>query len=53
MCRPATCSTCGLATWKGCGMHVDQVLAGVPRSQRCQGHESEARSGLLARLLGR
>jgi hypothetical protein len=53
MCRPATCSTCGLTTWKGCGMHVDQVLAGVPRSQRCQGHESEARGGFLARLLGR
>jgi hypothetical protein len=34
-------------------MHVDQVMAGVPRDQRCPGHEAEERSGLLGRLLGR
>ena len=33
MCRAATCSTCGKTTWAGCGMHVDQVMAGVPAAQ--------------------
>jgi hypothetical protein len=35
MCSPATCSTCGKASYRGCGNHVDQVLAGVPDSERC------------------
>ncbi|MER6335167.1 hypothetical protein ACF09H_41030 [Streptomyces sp. NPDC014983] len=35
MCRRVTCSTCGKATYAGCGNHVEQVLAGVPRSRRC------------------
>lgn len=53
MCRAAVCRTCGLTTWKGCGLHVDQVLAGVPRDQRCPGHESASRRGLFGRLFGR
>ncbi len=53
MCRPITCKTCGKASWAGCGLHVDQVLAGVPRTQRCPGHPDQARGGLLARLFGR
>lgn len=35
MCRQVTCRTCGKATYAGCGMHVEQVLAGVPQSRRC------------------
>lgn len=35
MCQPATCSRCGKATYRGCGQHVDQVLAGVPQARRC------------------
>ena len=35
MCQRATCRTCGKATYSGCGMHVEQALAGVPASQRC------------------
>jgi len=35
MCRQVMCRTCGLATWSGCGQHVDQVMAGVPKSERC------------------
>lgn len=35
MCRQAVCKKCQGITWRGCGMHVDQVLAGVPKSQRC------------------
>lgn len=53
MCRPVTCRRCGKTTWSGCGMHVDQVMAGVPKADRCQGHEGEASSGFLARLFGR
>jgi hypothetical protein len=55
MCRAVTCRTCGKTTWAGCGQHVNQVLAGVPTTQRCQGHQTtrNAGSGLLARLLRR
>ncbi len=35
MCHKATCKKCGKATWKGCGNHIDQALAGVPKEQRC------------------
>ena len=56
MCRPATCKTCGKTTWAGCGQHVDQVMAGVPRADRCPGHPGEQSSGSGAtqgRLFGR
>ncbi|QLQ16927.1 MAG: hypothetical protein HZY73_16140 [Micropruina sp.] len=35
MCSPAACPRCGKTTWRGCGMHVDQVMARVPAGQRC------------------
>ena len=35
MCQPAVCRACSKATYSGCGMHVEQVLAGVPKAQRC------------------
>lgn len=41
MCRPTACRKCGKTTWAGCGMHVNQVMAGVPRAQRCEGHADE------------
>ena len=55
MCRPATCKTCGKTTWAGCGQHVDQVMAAVPRADRCIGHANEpAQAGSrLGRLFGR
>ncbi|MGO4596298.1 hypothetical protein [Terrabacter sp. 2RAF25] len=55
MCRPATCQTCGKTTWAGCGQHVDQVMARVPRDARCPGHPGAQRAGgsFLSRLLGR
>lgn len=55
MCRAVTCRTCGKTTWAGCGQHVDQVLASVPASQRCEGHRDAGtgRGGFLARLLQR
>jgi hypothetical protein len=50
MCRQVKCSTCGKATYAGCGMHVEQVLAGVPASQRCRCREqNEKDSGKLQR----
>ncbi len=54
MCRATTCRTCGKVGWAGCGMHVDQVMAGVPTSQRCPGHpRAERGGGFWSRLLGR
>jgi hypothetical protein len=52
MCRQVTCRKCGKATWAGCGQHVDQVMRGIPKRERCAGHESEPRTGLFARLFG-
>ena len=56
MCRAVKCRKCGKTTWAGCGMHVDQVMAGVPKSDRCQGHvnePSEGGGGFIAKLFGR
>lgn len=54
MCRAATCKKCGKTTWAGCGQHVDSVMRGVPRSDRCTGHENDpAEPGFFARLFGR
>jgi hypothetical protein len=54
MCRAVRCKTCGKTTWAGCGMHVNQVMAGVPTSDRCPGHPKPERSGgLWSRLTGR
>jgi len=43
-----------MITWAGCGQHVNQVLAGVPGSQRCQGHPKDPAGGggFFARLFG-
>lgn len=38
MCHQVTCKICTKPTWSGCGNHIEQALAGVPKSQRCQGH---------------
>lgn len=54
MCRAVICKTCGKTTWAGCGQHVDEVLHGVPTSERCPGHARAPRSGgLLHRWFGR
>lgn len=45
MCSPALCSNCGKTTWRGCGMHVDMVMAGVPQPQRCTCHEANNVAG--------
>ena len=55
MCRAVSCKICGKTTWAGCGRHVNQVLAGVPTSQRCPGHPNPKRQGggWLGRLFRR
>ena len=48
MCRAVRCKTCGKTTWAGCGQHVNQVMAGVARDDRCPGHaKAERKSGGL------
>ena len=50
MCQRVTCKTCGKPTWRGCGAHVEQALAGVSKAERCQCPRPKS---LLSRLLGR
>ena len=54
MCRAITCKQCGKTTWAGCGNHVEQVMRGVPASDRCPGHSAgEKNSGrFLRRVFG-
>jgi len=53
MCQKVTCRKCGKPTWTGCGNHIEQALAGVPKSQRCQGHANEPKQpGFFARIFG-
>jgi hypothetical protein len=53
MCSQVMCRKCGKATWSGCGQHIEDALRGVPKSQRCQGHESEPSTGIFKRLFGK
>ena len=53
MCRAVSCRQCGKTTWAGCGMHVQQVMAGVPSAQRCPGHQKQPGTSLWSRLFKR
>lgn len=53
MCHAVSCRTCGKTTWSGCGQHVDQVMRGVPATQRCPGHADERGGGFFSKLFGR
>ena len=52
MCHRVTCPACHKATYRGCGQHVEQVLAGGPQSQRCACERTQDRpsGGRLAWL---
>jgi hypothetical protein len=50
MCTRIQCSRCGTPTWVGCGQHVEQVMAGIPKDERCSCPRPKS---LLGRLLGR
>lgn len=57
MCSRSMCRRCAKATWKGCGNHIEQALAGVPPDQRCTcTREEQAASkggGIFARFRGK
>jgi hypothetical protein len=42
MCSQVKCRTCGKPTWSGCGAHIEQALANVPKDQRCKCNEARA-----------
>ena len=47
MCTQVKCKECGKATWTGCGQHVEEALRGVPKADRCPGHQSTTKRGFL------
>lgn len=56
MCRQVKCRQCSKTTWAGCGSHVNQVMAGVPSSQRCScsaATSSDSQGGFFGKLFGR
>jgi hypothetical protein len=44
MCYAVRCPVCAKTGWEGCGQHVDEVLQGVPPSQRCTCPDQTART---------
>ncbi len=42
MCMRVTCNKCQKPSWAGCGMHIEQALAGVPKDSRCKCREAVA-----------
>lgn len=35
MCSRAICPVCRKYTWTGCGLHIEEALAGIPADQLC------------------
>ena len=52
MCSRVKCRRCGKVTWSGCGQHVKQVMAGVPKAYQCSFPPAEP-GGLMKKLFGR
>tara|TARA_B110000263_G_C15278450_1_gene497050 strand:+ start:474 stop:635 length:162 start_codon:yes stop_codon:yes gene_type:complete len=52
VCRKVTCRKCERATWTGCGLHVETVLKGIPKSQRCSCEKPDV-GGFFSWLFGR
>lgn len=57
MCRRVECSECKKPTFAGCGMHIEQVLGDVPKTERCTCREEKAKRraaepSLLKRIFG-
>jgi hypothetical protein len=54
MCHKTTCRKCGKPSWAGCGNHIEIALKGVPKSQRCQGHENDPKEpGFFGKMFGK
>ena len=51
MCQRVNCEKCGKVTYQGCGMHLDQVYAGVPEDKRCKCEKPQPK-GLWQSLFG-
>jgi hypothetical protein len=49
MCSRVKCSSCGKPSYAGCGAHVEQVLADVPKEQRCRCREEKKEQKEAAR----
>jgi hypothetical protein len=49
MCHQVQCKRCGKPSWAGCGQHIEQALANVPREKRCT---CPPPASLLSRLFG-
>ena len=58
MCRRVECPKCKKPSYAGCGKHIEQVLADVPRENRCACRDQPTRAGAapvrekLRRLFG-
>ena len=59
MCHAVKCRVCGKTTWAGCGQHVAQVKASVPKDQWGGGKHTQqeieaakAQGGFFAKLFG-
>lgn len=55
MCQAVRCQKCGKMGWRGCGAHVEQVLAGVPKEERCAcqgGAQSPGLGSVIKSVLG-
>ena len=52
MCYPVECPSCHKTTWGGCGMHVDQVMATVPKDRQCTCRAQEPKKSGFMGLFG-
>jgi hypothetical protein len=54
MCHKTTCRKCQKPTWAGCGNHIEIALKGIPKSQRCQGHQNDPKEpGFFSKMFGK
>ena len=53
MCHRVTCRSCRKPTFRGCGQHVEQVLVGVPKAQRCSCDRAQRPGGSILTWLRR
>jgi hypothetical protein len=44
MCSRVMCRSCNKVTYSGCGQHLAEVFAGVPKDKRCTCHEKAAKN---------
>ncbi|KAI8341593.1 hypothetical protein EDC96DRAFT_522552 [Choanephora cucurbitarum] len=51
MCRKVTCPDCKKFTWAGCGLHIDQALAGLKDEEICKCKESKQKAEEIPDLI--